>query len=212
MTNQAGLIDEGAGCAFQIQPVAPPAVIPVPPGTYQPLIEKLAEVRRERGSGVMVAFSSVSRGEGVTYVLESLSWELARQTGEQTLLTTPDGLSSAASARFGDAVRWPVSHPVHRLRCAGGISRRANDLHDFHGLRRRFGFFLVDCPAVRTSLAALSVCRWCDGVVLVVSAGKARRKDIQQVQSMLQVASANVLGVVLNQRVEAVPGFIARFL
>lgn len=213
MTSHASLLEAGTRTAFQVQPLPAPAQVLVPPGTYQPLIEKLAEMRRERESGVIVAFSSVSRGDGVTYIAESLAWELAKQTGEQTLLATPEGLSSAATARFSEsAVRWPASHPVHRLRSANAANGRAGDFawQDFQGLRRRFAFSLVDCPAICASPTALSVCRSCDGVVLVVSAGCTRRKDVQRAQSMLQVASANLLGLVLNKRVESMPGFIVR--
>jgi hypothetical protein len=220
--HHASLLEPGTRTAFQVQPLVAPAHPLVPPGAYQPLIEKLAEIRRERGSGVIAAFSSVSRGDGVTYVVESLAWELAKQTGEQTLLATPGGLGNAASARFTDLAarftdtggRWPVSHPVHRLSSAGGTSARWDDSawQDFQGLRHRFGYSLVDCPAVCASPAALSVCRACDGVVLVVTAGRTERKDIQRAKSMLQVASANLLGLVLNKRVEPVPGFIASLL
>jgi len=215
LTTHASLLDAGTRTAFQVQPMPAPTQMLVPPGAYQPLIEKLAEMRRDRGVGVIAAFSSVSRGDGVTYVVESLAWELAKQTGEQTLLATPDGLSSAATARFTDsAVRWPALHPVHRLRSTGAANCRWADFawQDFQGLRRRFGFSLVDCPAVCTSPAALSVCRSCDGVVLVVTAGGTKRNEIQRAQSMLQVASANLLGLVLNKRVESVPGFISRLL
>jgi Mrp family chromosome partitioning ATPase len=225
MSPQPGLLEPITGATFHVQPLAP-AETQVPAGAYQPLIERLAAMRRDAES-VIAAFTSVTPGEGVTYVVESLAWELAKQTGEQMLVTTPDGLSSASMASFGDAsVRGYPSHPVRRLRSVGAAGRHWGDSawQDFQGLRRRFGFVLVDCPALRSSRLALrgssedpaarvlSVCRSCDGVVLVVSAGKTQRKDIKYAQSTIQVASANLLGLVLNQRVECVPGLIARFL
>ena len=232
MNPRPSLHDPTIRTAFHVQPLSP-LEIPVPTGAYQPLIENLAAVRRDQGTGVIAAFTAVSRGDGVTYVIESLAWELAKQTGEQTLLTTPDGMSSAAAARFGEApIRSPL-HPVRRLRSNEAVGRRWDDLarQDFDGLRRRFGFVLVDCPAMRGSGAfansgqrgmshvhqdftssVLPVCRLCDGVVLVVVSGVTQRRDLLYAQSALQVASANLLGLVLNKRVEAVPGVISKLL
>ena len=225
MSPQPGLLEPITGATFHVQPLAP-AETQVPAGAYQPLIERLAAMRRDAES-VIAAFTSVTPGEGVTYVVESLAWELAKQTGEQTLVTTPDGLSSASMASFGDA----SVGDIRRTRFDGceawappAATGAIRPWQDFQGLRRRFGFVLVDCPALRSSRLALrgssedpaarvlSVCRSCDGVVLVVSAGKTQRKDIKYAQSTIQVASANLLGLVLNQRVECVPGLIARFL
>ncbi len=176
-----------------------------------PLVQRLAGLRQEQSAGVVAAFSAISRGEGVTFVTESLAWELARQTGEQILLTTPAGLSVAASTRFREE-ELDGPQPVRRLPAARNGPLRDLGRQDLEGLRRRFGFVLVDCPPMRESSSILGVSRLCDGVVLVIAAGEARRSEIEYALNVLQAGSANVLGLVLNKRIDPVPKFISRFL
>src|SRR5258706_14821828 len=69
---------------------------------YLPLVQKLFEMREEQPAGVIIAFTSIERGEGVTHVVESLGRKLAEHTWEQVLLTTSADLAGAASALFDD--------------------------------------------------------------------------------------------------------------
>src|SRR5579862_2288198 len=69
---------------------------------YLPLVQTLFALREEQAGGVIVAFTSVARGEGVTHVVESLARKLAEHTFEQVLLTTAADLASTASAQFDD--------------------------------------------------------------------------------------------------------------
>ena len=200
---------------------APKPIVPVPQnlheydplGCYVPLVQRLVALRQERNSGIVAAFSAISRGAGVTFVTESLAWELVRQTGEQILLTTPAGLSVAAATRFGEEEKNGLQ-PVRRLPGGrnSGVPLRDLGRQDLESLRRRFGFVLVDCPPMRESSAILSVSKLCDGVALVIAAGEARRSEIEHAGSVLQAGSANVLGLILNKRRDPVPKFISKFL
>lgn len=194
-------------------PLSPEVAANLSLSCYLPLVQKFAAMRRELGGGIIAAFSSISKGEGVTFVTESLAWVLAKQTGEQVLLTTPGGLASAACSQFREKT-WPVFHPVRRLTGAGGKEGELRELgaDDLLGLRQRFGFVLVDCPAMRESSQALAVSRLCDGIVLVVAAGQSKRGEIEYAQSALQASSASILGLVLNKRVDPVPPFVSRYL
>ncbi len=178
---------------------------------YLPLVQTLFEMRAEQQAGVIITFTSIARGEGVTHVVESLGRKLAEHTWERILLTTFADLGGAASAPFDDASqRVPQVQRMARPR--GNPAQRALRWEDLQGLRRRFGFVLVDCPAMRTSSAILNASSTCDGAVLVVAAGEAKRSEIENAQKILQASSAKLLGMVLNKQVDPVPRFISRLL
>jgi Mrp family chromosome partitioning ATPase len=216
MRTQTRLLDSARRRIRSLRPVVPlPAEVAenVSLACYLPLVQKLAEMRRESGVGVVVAFSAISKGEGVTFVTESLAWELARQTGEQVLLTVPAGLHTAAAAHFREEV-WPMFQPVRRLNPPGQEAGSVADLtcEDLDGLRGRFGFVLIDCPAMRESSLILAISRLCDGLVLVVAAGEAKRGEIGYAQTVLRASPTNIIGLVLNKRVDPVPAFLTRIL
>lgn len=181
-------------------------------GYYLPLIQRLVEIRKEQGSGVIAAFASISSGEGVTFVVESLAWELAKQTGEQVLLTTPSGLNDAELALLLFADKRPS--PVTRLTGTGGDQRLLQEIEpkDLDALRDRFGFVLVDCPAMRQSSTVLALSKVIDGVVLVTAAGEVRRGEIEYTRSVFHTTSSKIIGLVLNKRVDPIPKFLSRLL
>jgi hypothetical protein len=181
---------------------------------YLPLVQTLFELREQQASGVVIAFTAVARGEGVTHVVESLGRKLAEHTWEQVLLTTAADLTSAASARFDEG-----SEPVPQVQRLIKPRRVPSYLptSPWDGLQRlrdRFGFVLVDCPAMRTAIrnspAILDVLSNCDGAVLVVASGEARRNEVENARKMLNTASVKLLGSVLNKQEDPVPRFISR--
>src|SRR6266404_1930658 len=176
---------------------------------YLPLVQTLFEMRAEQQAGVIIAFTSVARGEGVTHVVESLGRKLAEHTWERILLTTFADLGGAASAPFDEASQRVPQ--VQRLARYRGFqpAPRALRWEDLQGLRRRFGFVLVDCPAMRMSSAILNASSASDGAVLVVAAGEAKRSEIENAQKILQASSVKLLGMVLNKQVDPIPGFIS---
>jgi len=182
----------------------------VPLDCYSPLVQMLFEVREAQEDGIVVAFTSIARGEGVTHVVESLGRKLAEHTWEQILLTTAANLAGAGSALL-DASS-DVNPQIQRLGRPRAIQQAARSfgLEDVHRLRRRFGFVLVDCPALRSSSAILSMSASCDGAVLVVASGEARRSEIQNAQKILNASSVKLLGLILNKHVDPVPGFVSR--
>jgi Mrp family chromosome partitioning ATPase len=75
-------------------------------------------------------------------------------------------------------------------------------------LRKRFGYVLVDCPALRESGEVIPAARASAGLILVVAAAETRRDHVEQAQSALEDAGCHLLGLVLNKRREAVPKFL----
>lgn len=174
---------------------------------YLPLIQKLVELRREQSAGVMAAFTAAKRHQGVTYVVESLAWQLAHHTGESILLTTGTDLVDAARSSFWEPQR------IQRL---NGSPRQSvfvtPDWADLQFLRARFGFILLDCPCLRQSSEALALSKLVDGVALVVAAGESRREEIESVQNAFEAAGATLLGLVLNKQTNPVPRLLAKLL
>jgi hypothetical protein len=200
--------------------MTPKPVPPLPLGAanplmldcYLPLVQTLFEMRTGQQAGVIVAFTSIARGEGVTHVVESLGRKLVEHTRERILLTTLTDLAGAASTPADEAAqRVPQVQRLARTRSVE-TTPRSPRWEDLQGLRRRFGFVLVDCPAMRTSLSIVNASTACDGAVLVVAAGEARRSDIENAQKILQGSSVKLLGMVLNKHIDPVPGFISKFL
>ncbi len=185
---------------------------------YLPLVEKLNEQRQEQGQGLVVAFTSIAPGQGVTYVVESLAWELARHSNSRVLLTTSTNLGAAVTATYEDEDEDLIpGQCIQRQSEVDSVSAELSTLRnpawdDLQRLRDRYGFVLVDCPSMRTSSAALNLSRAMDGVVLVVAAGEARRDEVERTQRVLLASSAKLLGLVLNKRADPVPDFLSRLL
>jgi capsular exopolysaccharide synthesis family protein len=57
---------------------------------------------------------------------------------------------------------------------------------------------IVDSPSVLLATDAQIVASKCDGVLLVVHAGKAKKQAVQRAKEVLMKSKANMLGVVLN--------------
>jgi hypothetical protein len=174
---------------------------------YLPLIHRLVEMRRERSEGIIVAFTSFSQGEGVTYVLDSLAWQLAQHTGEQILLTTASGLASSSTVEFWE----PQS--IQRLadrRKTSAVRWQVPAWETLQQLRARFGFVLVDCPPMRDSSMILKLPQVSDGIVLVVAAGESKPEEIEYARKALEACSANLLGAILNKRKNPLPKFLSK--
>ncbi len=182
--------------------------------TYLPLVHRLVQLRQEQNHGTITAFTSANSGEGVTHVVESLAWELARHSGEQILLTTGYALTCPPVHPLWNQDR-AISHRVHRLVEGHASERRPLQSlrwQDLRGVRERFGFVLVDCPAIQKSSAILTLGRSVDGVVLVVAADETERDDVRRAQQALAASSAKLLGLVLNKRRNPIPSPISRLV
>jgi Mrp family chromosome partitioning ATPase len=186
-------------------------------GYYLPLIQRLMQTRQSRPDGCIFALTAVSPGEGVSYVTHSLAWELSRNTGEQILISSMASLSEVTLSHLRGTDDHDSARAQKMWRLADVRSGRhpmpANlDRDTLHSLRRRFGYVLVDCPALRDTAATLSMGKMLDGVILVVAAGQTKRNQIEQAQRMLENSACEVIGLVLNKRTYPIPGFISRIL
>jgi hypothetical protein len=183
---------------------------------YLPLIQKFVQTRQAQMHGAIVVFSSISPGEGVTYVVNKIATELSRHCSESVIVATAGSLCGLEPAHFENVEPDSAGSPkVWRLArtCPESVLDGATfDSESLQLLRKRFGYVLVDCPALKNSATAFSMAGLVDGIVLVVAAGEAKRDQIEQAQSALQSSTCNLLGLVLNKRTEPIPKLIAKFI
>jgi hypothetical protein len=175
---------------------------------YLPLIQKLVEMRQEQPAVIILAFTAISRRQGVTYVVESLACRLAQHTREQILLSSSSSLAGAARATF-----WEPQG-IQRLGgvCSRNTAFRMPDWEDLQAVRNKFGFVLVDCPALSESSEILALSKLVDGVALVVASGEMCRDEIDAAHNTLQASAVNVVGLILNKRTDPVPRLFSRWL
>jgi capsular exopolysaccharide synthesis family protein len=66
-------------------------------------------------------------------------------------------------------------------------------------LKEKFDVILIDTPPVLAVSDAQIIATKCDGVILVVDAGKVKRELVHKAKSSLEFVKAHILGVVLNK-------------
>ena len=83
--------------------------------------------------------------------------------------------------------------------------REFNDL--VHSLEPDFGWIVVDLPTTDTSLC-FSVAGLFDGILLTMDAECTRRNVAAKAQQRLDLAQANLLGVILNKHRQYIPNWL----
>lgn len=78
-------------------------------------------------------------------------------------------------------------------------------------LRQRKQFIFVDIPPVLQHPKSLSMCQYCDAVVLVVRANHARREVVNESKRLLENIGVPILGSILTGRKFYVPSWLYRF-
>lgn len=179
--------------------------------------------------GVVVAISSPSPSEGVTFVSRALLNELGksgfnsvagvnmgflRKLHEPTLDAIRHSMHAAGS---GDAAE---GHALTRRRGSFGANTRRGpwegswqyrrDCIDL--LRDEFDYSIIDCPALHSSGDLLSIAPFVDGVLLVIEANRTRREEPFQAEQSIAAAGGKLLGFILNKRTSEMPTWLDRVL
>ncbi len=72
-------------------------------------------------------------------------------------------------------------------------------------LKPKFDLVILDIPSVLRFPEAKAIASLCDGVVLVVQAGRTRWEVVEEAKRLLEKAQVNVIGGVLNRREFFIP-------
>ena len=180
-----------------------------------------------RPAGYCVGFTSALPGEGTSYLVNNLATAAAKQANSRVAVLDVEALlrkfeveeDVSFAMQYNTARRhWALAQepaaakgaPMRMGGTQGEFSSRLNLLL-IEG-RREFDLLLLDCPSFRASTLAseLDVC--VDGFVAVVSAGMARRQNVEQMEAALRQSRAPLLGYVLNRRRYPVPQWLHRMM
>jgi protein-tyrosine kinase len=128
---------------------------------------------------------------------------LHRRTGLSELLSGKIVLEEAMKETllpnlFVITAGKPVTSPSHWIGSSALI-------RVFRGLRDSVDLLVIDSPPVIPVSDSLVLTGECDGVLLVVMAGTTPREVVKRARDLLQDASANILGLVMNNLKETLP-------
>lgn len=168
-----------------------------------------------------IMIASASSGEGKTTTVGNLAVTYA-QEGKKVLVMDTDlrkpavhlmfnvpnhvGLTSVLSSQYKvtEVLRETGVEGLHVL-SSGPIppnpsemigSRKMTAL--LEGLKEEYDVILFDTPPVLTVTDALIISSLCDGVILVVNAGKVKKDLVKKAKAHLEHVNARILGAVLN--------------
>jgi Mrp family chromosome partitioning ATPase len=79
-------------------------------------------------------------------------------------------------------------------------------------LKKKVEFIFLDIPALLSYPEAISLCRLCDGVTIVLRANETRREVLQQAKRLLENANVFVMGTIINRRKFFIPHWIYRMI
>jgi Mrp family chromosome partitioning ATPase len=152
----------------------------------------------------VIAFTSVQKGEGVTYVVRGLAAALAR--AGKSVVVLDGGLRPlqfpglpTVDKDWGDR-RSIVGTPFESE--TQSVQQVITGLHD------RYDCVLLDCGSIGTSAGLTRLAPLCDGVVVVVEAGRLSEKHVARAAQFVSQARGTLLGTVLNKRRYPIPSWI----
>jgi Mrp family chromosome partitioning ATPase len=201
-------------------------------GFYLNLIRTVFQAVDEQGKlrHRVVAFTSATPGEGVSYVVDLLAKELAAQTQNRVLRVDAAALRSLQLLAPNQISRHCEETEIENLLTlrvgetkglvAAGAATKAGEWETvpeyraecLKALRWNFDYVLLDCasPAISSEVATLAPL--VDGVSLIVKAAQTRRGQIQHCRELITGAGGNFLGFILNQRTYPLPDRLYRSL
>jgi protein-tyrosine kinase len=182
-----------------------------------------------QGQGRVVVVTSARDGEGKTFVAYALATALAAQsTGPVALVSCQADPKAPVSLGWSDLVDTGVWHADMARKAAGqggesalmqvsaGSKARAETLFKpdavataLQALRERYSMVVLDAPSL-SACGALT--RQADGSLLVINAKNTRREVVQGALAANPMPPERLLGTVLNQRPDYVPGWLYRWM
>lgn len=180
---------------------------------------------RTSGKCTVVALTSATPREGVSYVTQTFAVELAGRTGKRTLIADADNLQRADLFHYNRVVKFCLQTDVPNLFVFSSdvekdqaestqlqkrkkLSEFERGLENLQTLRFVFDYVFLDCSALKTSDTASLFAPAVDGMVLVVEAERTRKEQVRNALNTIDMVNGNLLGCVLNKRRYPVPQWI----
>ncbi|OME93897.1 MULTISPECIES: CpsD/CapB family tyrosine-protein kinase [Paenibacillus] len=166
--------------------------------------------------------TSTQSGEGKTTTISNLAVTYA-QEGKKVLLIDADmrkpslhrvfsqpnhqGLSTLLTGHTSvqDSIQETINGHLSLLP-SGPVPANPAELMDsvvmrelLEQFKQQYDVILIDTPSVLSTSDSVIVSALCDGVVLVVAAGKVRKDYLKKAKEQLDHVNARVLGIVMNK-------------
>lgn len=191
----------------------------------------LTSVRKQNsrwGHSFVAAFTSSVSGEGVSFVVSSFAFELAKTTHQRLIITDSETLqrvrvsnkshelfvqSQVPNLYFLEPEFEDMEEPDEvvtgqELELWNNDSKVERAIRNLQALRYEFDIVLIDCDSIDRSADAALLAPAADGVVLVVEANKTRRGSVSESIKTINLADGNLLGCVMNRRRYPIPNWI----
>ncbi len=173
--------------------------------SYQGVLYNVLQQRETPQHGVVIALTSPSGNEGVSYIAEALLEEMEDPDTTDSILVDLQSLLDRPDAHFAREAELARSRPL-----SGRTSRAA-----FHtcgeqitALRAKYRFSFIDCPALAKSSDVLTVASAVDGILLVLEADRTRKEQIRDAERQLIASGGRLLGHILNKRKYQLPKWL----
>ena len=82
----------------------------------------------------------------------------------------------------------------------------------FASIKNEFDITIIDSPPVSNTIEPLALCRYMDGIVLVIETEVTKCVFIEKAIELIRKHNGNLLGVVLNKRKYYIPKFIYKWI
>ena len=186
--------------------------------------------RRASTRGMALVFTSVTHGEGVSFVSYCVARHLAylldghvawvdanylaphprvahREPNYRSLLLDPEQANTLSSGAGLTVIGHGDADIKHTELLTCGKYERMLDI-----LRERFFFTIIDGPAILNAMETAHMARFCDGSVLVVETRRLKYEVVRHGLENLRSQGGKIFGTVLNKRTYQIPGFLYRKL
>jgi len=80
----------------------------------------------------------------------------------------------------------------------------------YNKLKENYDHILIDCMSVRENADSLPICKYSDGVLLIVRSGHVKFEYINEAKKSILDANGKILGVILNDRKFELPDKLKR--
>jgi len=181
---------------------------------YEGLLLRIFEqAADEKDRGMVVAFTSVHSGAGVSQIARALSARLRENDRQLSVVIDSNDLDlENAPIRFAPvklAKGLLTSDGAENERAIGRVARK-DLIGSLDHLRERYRYVLLDCPSLKDAAHAVRLAPLVDGVVLVIEANRTQKQQILYAERTIENARGKILGHVLNKRSYVVPQWFYR--
>jgi MinD-like ATPase involved in chromosome partitioning or flagellar assembly len=181
---------------------------------YEGLLLRIFEQPAEgKERGMVVAFTSVHSGAGVSQITRALSSRLREEDDHLSVVIDSHDLDlSTGAVRFDPVKSADRLLTSERAAVEDKVGRVApQDLvSTLESLRARHRYVLLDCPSLKEATHAVRLAPLVDGVVLVIEANRTQKQQVLYAERTIENARGKILGHVLNKRNYVVPNWFFR--